>query len=135
MKITKGQLKQIIREEYSQLKRQGLIKESMDDRIFQRGANPPPMRSNPQMRNLVKQLCNAVYSQDQGMSHEEVVEANQTIAQLESQMDPSEFEIAMELAGMVTEYSEYAGPDESRELKKQMSAICAQLGIQLGDVI
>jgi hypothetical protein len=31
MRLTKGQLKRIIREEYSKLKRRGLIRESMDD--------------------------------------------------------------------------------------------------------
>ena len=33
MKITKRQLKRIIREEYSRLKRRGLIKESMNDEV------------------------------------------------------------------------------------------------------
>ena len=31
MRLTKGQLKRIIREEYSRLKRQGLIRESYDE--------------------------------------------------------------------------------------------------------
>ena len=38
MRLTEGQLKKIIREEYSRLKRQGLIKESWDE-------TPPPAGS------------------------------------------------------------------------------------------
>jgi hypothetical protein len=41
MRITKRQLKQIIREEYSRLKKQGLIKESWDDRMADMAPSRP----------------------------------------------------------------------------------------------
>ena len=37
MRLTKRQLKRIIREEYSRLKRRGLIKETFEDEMFERG--------------------------------------------------------------------------------------------------
>lgn len=41
MKITKGKLKRIIREEYARLKRRGLIKESWDDRMADMAPSRP----------------------------------------------------------------------------------------------
>ena len=41
MRLTKKQLKRIIREEYSRLKRRGLINENMHDRLVRK---PDPMR-------------------------------------------------------------------------------------------
>ena len=60
MRLTKRQLKRIIREEYSRLKRRGLIREAMDDGGFP--ATTPKLQPQDPMNQLSFFVKNIVYS-------------------------------------------------------------------------
>jgi len=66
MRLTKRQLKRIIREEYSRLKRKGLIKESWDDESIGKYADAMSKAygRSPQGEDTIEKLCNQIYRQE-----------------------------------------------------------------------
>ena len=73
MRLTQGQLKRIIREEYSRLKRQGLIKESWDDLMADMTPNRPMSSMHMNM------------APDYGQGEEYGMEGEDTILDMASQ--------------------------------------------------
>ena len=120
MRLTKRQLKRIIREEYSRLKRRGLIRESL---------------SNRHLSQQVRELINAHYSLDQGYDQEEINDANDTIHRLESEMNPGDYRKATEIAELCLYHNSYATQADVHQVVEEIETACAQLGLTAEDVI
>jgi len=136
MKITKRQLKQIIREEYSSLKRRGLIRESLSNNpLNAQLGGKIGNRSGGTIDQQVRELVNAHYSLDQGYDQEEITDANDTVQRLQSEMSPEDFKKATEIAKLCVYYNEYATRADVDRVVEEIEAACAQLGLTAEDVI
>jgi len=113
MKLTKETLKRIIKEEL-----EATLREGSGDKV-----------------GLVKSLSQAIYSLDQGMSRQEYEEAKETIARVQEEMSPQDFNIAKELAELYLYYANYATDMDHEMIEKQMERMCIKLGITLDDLI
>ena len=136
MRLTKRQLKHIIREEYSRLKRRGLIREALSNHPMnaQLGGKIGN-RSGGSIDQQVRELVNAFYSQDQGYDQEEIDDANETVQRLQSEMSPGDFEKATKIAELCVYYNEYATRADVDQTVEEIEAACAQLGLTADDVI
>ena len=136
MKLSKRQLKQIIREEYSRLKRRGLIRESLSN-------NPMNGQLGGKIGNpyggdtisLVRSLNNAVTSLDHGDDPEEIAHAEETLERVREEMSPADFKVAKELADLYVYYANYATDMDHEMIEKEIEELCIQLGMTLDDVI
>tara|TARA_B100002019_G_scaffold124552_1_gene107316 strand:+ start:27486 stop:27881 length:396 start_codon:yes stop_codon:yes gene_type:complete len=97
MKITKRQLKKIIKEEYSRLKQQGLITETR-------------MSSGRLIVSQVNQLKQAYFILDpeRNYDRQSIIEQQKVVERLKSEMNPRDFKIASRMADI---YVEYLGTD------------------------
>ena len=136
MRLTKGQLKRIIREEYSRLKRRGLIREALSTHPMnaQLGGKIGN-RSGGSIDQQVRELVNAHYSLDQGWDQEEIDDANETVQRLQSEMSPEDFKKATNIAELCVYYNEYATRADVDQTVEEIEAACAQLGLTADDVI
>ena len=136
MRLTKRQLKQIIREEYSRLKRRGLIREALSTNPLnvQLGGKIGN-RSGGTIDQQVRELVNAHYSLDQGYDQEEIDDANETVQRLQSEMSTENFKKATEIAELCVYYSEYATRADVDQTVEEIETACAQLGLTAEDVI
>ena len=113
MKLTKEQLKQIIKEEL-----EATLREGSGDKV-----------------GLVKSLSQAMYSLDQGTSRQEYEEAKETVASVKNKMPSEEFKIAKELAERYLYYTNYATDKDHEMVEKEIEELCIKLGITLDDLI
>ena len=136
MKISKRQLKRIIREEYSRLNRRGLIREAFSTNpLNAQLGGKIGNRSGGTIKQQVRELVNAHYSLDQGYDQEEIDDANETVQRLQSEMSPGDFKKATEIAKLCVYYQEYATRADVDQVVEEIEAACAQLGLTAEDVI
>ena len=123
MRLTKRQLKRIIREEYSRLKRRGLIREMYED------------RTTSDIIGDIKRLENAFYfiatSSDSGAAA-----SYKKLDRIEAEMDPVDFERAAGIAELKVEYEENFDPTSQigRRMRAKLDRECAKLGISFEDL-
>ena len=93
MKISKRQLRKIIREEYSLLKRQGLIAETR-------------MSTGSSISSQVNDLKQARMILDPERSYDQKskMQQQQVVERIRSEMNPRDFKIALRLADIFVEY-------------------------------
>lgn len=136
MRLTKRQLKRIIREEYSRLKRRGLIGESLSNHPMNAQLSGKiGNRSGGTIDQQVRELVNAHYSLDQGYDQEEIADANDTVQRLQSEMTREDFKKATNIAELCVYYNEYATQANVQQVVEEIEAACAQLGLTADDVI
>ena len=124
MRITKRQLRRIIREAFST--------NPLNAQLGGKIGNP----YGGDMISLVRSLNNAMYSLDQGYDQEEIDAAEETLARVKEEMSPQDFEIAKEIADLFVFYSEYAAsPQEVRQVESELEVLCSQLGIEVDDIV
>ena len=89
------------------------------------------------IKELVKDYVMTRYEADQGTSSEDVAEAERDLENMEREIikmkGASYFELVSELGSLYVYLSEYAGPSEEKEVRKNIIRICKKLGIPPGD--
>ena len=123
MKITKRQLRRIIRE--------ALSTNPLNTQLGGKIGN----RSGGTIDQQVRELVNAHYSLDQGWDQEEIADANETVERLQSEMSPEDFKKATDIAELCVYYNEYATREDVDQVVEDIEVACAQLGLTADDVI
>ena len=123
MRITKRQLRRIIREAFSTNPLNGQLGGKIGN------------RSGGTIDQQVRELVNAHYSLDQGWDQEEIDDANETVQRLQSEMSPEDFKKATNIAELCVYYNEYATRADVDQIVEEIEAACAQLGLTADDVI
>ena len=124
MKISKKQLKRIIREEYSRLKRRGLIREMHAD------------RTTSDIIKDIKRLENAFYFIAASSTESSAAAAYKSLDRIEAEMDPADFERAAAIAELKVEYEQNFDPTSQigRRMRAKLDRECAKLGISFEDL-
>ena len=123
MRITKRQLRRIIRE--------ALSNHPMNAQL----GGKIGIRSGGTIDQQVRELVNAHYSLDQGWKQEEINDANDTVQRLQSEMSREDFKKATNIAELCVYYNGYATQANVQQVVEEIEAACAQLGLTAEDVI
>jgi len=98
---------------------------------------PGTSQNYTDIKELVKDYAMTRYEADQGTSRDDVEEAERDLENMEREIikmkGASHFELVSELGSLYVYAAEYAGPSESKEVKKNIIRICKKLGIPPGD--
>lgn len=116
MRITKRQLKRIIREEYSMLRRRGLISEAA------------PMRGGQTILFQVLELAGA----DEMLPDRN---AQKVLARLRREMDPQDFDIAAEISTLLSAMDEHPTGRVFDKIVEELEPLCAQLGLSVDQLL
>ena len=99
--------------------------------------SPDGQQQYANFNELVNDYVMTRYEADQGTSSEDVVEAERNLENMEREIikmkGASYFELVSELGSLYVYLSEYAGPSEAKETRKNIIRICKKLGIPPGD--
>tara|TARA_R110001599_G_scaffold218571_3_gene416914 strand:+ start:311 stop:691 length:381 start_codon:yes stop_codon:yes gene_type:complete len=126
MRLTKRQLKQIIREEYSRLKRRGLIREMY-------ATHDTTVDTIEQ----IKRLESAFYFIATSSTEASAAASHRHLDRLEAEMDPVEFGITSTIAELKVEYEENfeQTSQRGREMRTKLDRLCAKVGISFEDLL
>lgn len=126
MKISKRQLKRIIREEYSRLKRRGLIREMHATHDTTVGTI-----------EQIKRLESAFYFIATSSTEASAAASYRHLDRLEAEMDPVEFGITSAIAELKVEYEENfeQTSQRGREMRAELDHLCARVGISFEDLL
>jgi len=134
MKITKRQLRQVIRR---------AITESLDDQLkdMELAARPRSTHMNlpgPDPQDILRQvteLINVHYILDQGYDKQSIIYANDAEQSLKSQMSSEDFKKATKIAELCLYHNSYATQADVHQVVEEIEAACAELGLTAEDVI
>ena len=126
VKITKRQLKRIIREEYTGLKRRGLIREMHS-----------PAGFGTDIISQIKELERAFYFITTSSSESSAAAAVRELDRVEARMDPREFEIAARIAELKVELEQNfeLTSQSGRRMQAELDRLCAQVGCSYEDLV
>ena len=116
MRLTKGQLKRIIREEYTRLRRRGLISEAR------------PMRGGQTILFQVLELAGA----DEMLPDPN---AQAVFDRLQDEMDPQDFDIALEISLLLQSMETYPTGHVFDKIVEELEPLCAQLGLSVDQLL